>query len=105
MFESILISAVVTGGIKLIMKVPSLLVVLALCFTSTNSANELDTMAELFGRSSSEEDERFFARHGITLFEQVATLNSMAVAKSGNNAEARLLAKKITLQVQKGKIL
>ena len=82
------------------MTVPIVLIVLALCFTRTNSANELDIMAELFGESS-RQDERFFGRQGKILFEQASTLNSMAFAKIGNKAESRLLAKKITLQVKR----
>lgn len=72
----------------------------------TGAANDLTSMenlADLYtaaGQQPSGEDNRLFGKHGKILFEQVSTLNSMAMAKTGDTLATRLHLKLSTLQVK-----
>ena len=77
-----------------------------LCTINSISTSDLDSMeslVELYSgagqQPSTSGDDRYFGKHGTIQFEQVSTLNSMALAKTGDRLATRLRLKLATLQV------
>ena len=80
--------------------------VFVLCTINSISTSDLDSMeslVELYSgagqQPSTSGDDRYFGKHGTIQFEQVSTLNSMALAKTGDRLATRLRLKLATLQV------
>ena len=68
---------------------------------AANDLSSMENLAELYtgANQGTIDQDRFFGKNGKVLFEQVSTLNSMAMAKTGDTLATRLRLKLATLQV------